>query len=188
MKTPILFGVDPDEIWRFVPKAAREAGEKLPIFRLKAPSLAATVLREDLATERRKETNENAPGIMEELRELTGGTFKVESLGDGATDEEKAARTVKVAEFIRLNLIWNAAWSALEIKYRDRQEQSDVRILRESVDGWEGLPTGSGKVLDFAKVKDRIGEVLRGDLREEIIEAALAGTTVSDEDAEGLVS
>ena len=185
-KAPILFGVDPDEIWRYVPKAARPG--KFPAFLLKAPSLAVTVKRDELFATRRNKTVEAAPGVLDEIMDLTGRKWSLDPLPDNATDEERAEYTEKKTSLEALLTKWNAAFAKVDADFHEQDEEIELRILAESVSGWEGLQSASGKMIAFDAAKGRLGEVLRGALRAEVIEAALAGTFVSEDDAEGLLS
>lgn len=186
---PILFGVDPDEIWHFVPKAARDAKlDKPPIFHLRAPSLAATIKREELISERRAAALALDPTVLDEIGEVTGGRFELAPLPEGANDEDAKAYIEKAKAYLALNERWIKAWKAVGPAFQEREEESDIRILSESVATWENLPTASGRLIEFASVKDRLGFVLRGSLREEVIVAAVAGTFVTKGDAEGLQS
>lgn len=185
---PLLFGVDPDETWRYVPKAARAAKLVLPAVTLRAPSLAAAVEREALAAERRRATIALDPNVLNELDALTGGTYKIEPPPTEETEETLKAYVEKVRAFALLNLRWAEASEKVAPEFKARQDASDLRILNESIAGWEGLPTASGRLIEFEKAKGRIGEVFRGALRDELVEAAMAGTFVSEEDAVGLQS
>ena len=185
-KAPILFGVDPDEIWRYVPKAARPG--KVPAFLLKAPSLAVTVKRDELFATRRNQTVEACPGVLDEIMTVTDRKWTLAPLPEGSTDEEKAEYTEKAKALESLLAKWNAAFAKVDIAFHEQEEEIELRILAESVSGWEGLQSASGKTIAFDAAKGRLGEVLRGVLRAEVIDAALAGTFVAEEDAEGLLS
>lgn len=187
-ETPLLFGVDPDEIWELVPEEARKIGQKTPVILLKAPSLAATVQYEALVSERRKATLALDPTVMQEIEALTDRKYKIDPLPEGSTEDEAQAYVEKARQFVALNARWAEAYAKTAPQFKEREEMIDLRILSEAIAGWRELPTASGKMIDFEKVKNRIGEVLRGALRRELIEAALAGTTVSEQDAEGLQS
>lgn len=189
IQPPILFGVDPDEIWRFVPKAARDAKlEKPPVFHLRAPSLAATVKRDELIAEKRAAALLLDPTVLDEIGELTGGRFELAPLAEDADDEQAKAYIETAKAYLAANARWIKAWNGVAAAFQEREEESDARILSESVATWENLPTASGKLIDFESVKGRLGFVLRGSLREEVISAAVAGTFVAKVDAEGLQS
>lgn len=185
---PLLFGVDPDETWDYIPKAAKKAGLSLPCVILKAPSLAATVQRDELISEWRKAALALEPTVLDEIAALTGGKFKIAPLKEDATEEEAREYVERVKEFSRLNLRWSEAHEKVSPQFREREEAINLRILSESITGWRGLQSASGKAIEFEKVAGRLGEVFRGDLRDELIEAAVAGTFVSEADAVGLQS
>lgn len=185
-KTPILFGVDPDEVWRYVPEAARPA--KLPAFLLKAPSLAVTVKRDELLVERRNRTIEIVPGVLDEIREIAGEEWSIKKPAADVSDEEKTDYIERCGRFESLSARWYKAFADSSADFREREDEIELRILAESVTGWEGLQSASGKAISFETAKGRLGEVLRGKLRDEVIAAALAGTFVSEDDAEGLHS
>jgi hypothetical protein len=187
-ETPLLFGVDPDEIWELVPEEARKIGQKTPVILLKAPSLATTVQYEALVSDRRKATLALDPTVLQEIETLTDRKYKIDPLPEGSSEEEAQAYIEKVRQFVALSARWAEAYAKTAPQFKEREEVIDLRILSEAIAGWRELPTASGKMIDFEKVKSRIGEVLRGALRRELIEAALAGTTVSEQDAEGLQS
>lgn len=186
--TPLLFGVDPDETWDYIPEEARKIGQKTPVIILKAPSLAAAVQREALVSERRKATLALDPAVLEEIKALTGGKYELDPPPEGLSDEDAQAYIEKVTQYVALNARWAEAFAKTAPQFKEREEASDLRILSESIVGWHELLTASGKMIDFEKVKSRIGEVFRGALRRELIDAAMAGTSVSEQDAEGLQS
>lgn len=187
-ETPLLFGVDPDEVWEYIPEDARKIGQKTPVILLKAPSLSTAVQHEALDSERRKATLALDPTVLAEIEALTDRKYKIDPLPAGSSDEKAQAYIEKVRQFVALNARWSEAYAKTAPQFKEREEVIDLRILSESIAGWRELPTASGKMIDFEKVKSRIGEVLRGALRRELIDAAMAGTSVSEQDAEGLQS
>ena len=188
-KPPILFGVDPDEIWKYIPAAAKEAGLSRPFFRLKAPSLAAVVKLENVRAEVLRLAKASEPTVLDEITAIVGvGKWVLPELPEGATDDERAEYSAKNSKLIDLKVRWIQAVQAAETAKWEEKEDAETRILEESVSGWDGLQSGSGKLIDHGAAKGRMGEVLRGDLRAELIRAALAGATVSEADAEDLQS
>lgn len=179
MQAPLLFGVDPDETWKYITKAIREAGLTLPSFTLKAPRLALSTKRSSLLVARFKRVEELAPGVIAILRDLTDKDGKIK---DGATPEELTA-------FSEANAAWGPAWAAATAEIAEDLAAVELEILTESLVGWDGLTTRTGKALDFAAMKPRLVEVLPDStLREELVQAICAGATLSEEDASGLPS
>lgn len=186
---PLLFGVDPDEVWEFIPKAAREAKlDKPPVFRLQAPSLASTIKREELIRQRRAAALLLDPTALDDIAAITGGKMTIDPLPEGASEDAAREYVETCKAYLDANARWIKAWTDTHAAFQEREEASDNQILSESVKGWENLPTASGKLIAFESVKDRIGFVLRGPLREEVVSAAVAGTFVAKGDAEGLQS
>lgn len=179
MQAPLLFGVDPDETWKYVTEACRAAKLTGPRFILKAPRLALATKRSALLIQRLRRVEEIAPGTLAALRELSGDDGKIKA---DATPEE-------IATFAEANAAWGPAWAAASAEVAEELAAVEAQILSESLTGWEDLTTRTGKPLDFAAMKGRLEEVLPSpQLREELAAAICKGATLSDEDAEGLPS
>lgn len=176
--TPILFGVDPDEIWRYIPKAVKEAGAKLPAFLLKAPRLSLVLKYEALMAEVRATAYEAAPGVVEVV--LAYSDDKGQALPDLTEDQRKERTAASIA--------WKRAFDNADAKHADKLAEIQEEMLASCITGWDGLTSASGKAMEYDRLKDRICEVLRGEIRGELVGAIMQGATVSDEDALGLPS
>jgi hypothetical protein len=177
--TPLLFGVDPDETWDYIPEAAREAKLSLPSFTLRAPSLSLATKRASLLSKKRAAIRTEVPGVAEELSELFGDKW-TKPADDAAADLK--------AKFLELVGVWGKAWGKVTKDLEPEQTAIDAEYLSTCVAGWNGLQSRTEKDLDFGRLKDRIPEVLRGSLREEIIGAIDRGATLTLEENEGLPS
>lgn len=178
-KTPLLFGVDPDETWGYIPEVAREAGLKSPVFTLKAPSLALATKRQSLLSKKRSALYAEIPDVIDELTNLFGE--KWEKPGDEADASLRE-------KYQALNKRWSVTWEKITKDLEAEAEVIESEYLSTCVAKWTGLPSKSGKDLDFERLKDRIPEVIRGSLREEIIGAIERGATLTSEELEGLPS
>lgn len=178
MQAPLLFGVDPDETWRYIPAVVRKAGATAPAFVLKAPPLALATKKRELEQRRFLRINEIAPDVATVLISLE----KNGKILDDATEEQKV-------EFIEAGRAWDAAFREASAEIAEEMGAIDEKILQSCVAGWDSLPSASGRMLDFDALKGRILEVVRDpDLRAELVTASCAGAGVSREDAEGLPS
>ena len=175
---PLLFGIDPDETWEFVPEIARESGLSRPSFSLKAPSLALATKREHLIAAKASEIRAAAPGLADELTEAFGTDWKLPA---DSSDEVKA-------QFVGLIGRWTAVWKTVSQAHEKEEEAVNADYLSTCIVGWDGLASKSGKALDFDRLKDRIPEVVRGGLREDIIGAISKGAALTSDDHEGLPS
>jgi hypothetical protein len=175
---PLLFGIDPDETWEFVPEVARAAGQSKSSFSLKAPSLSLATKREHLLSTKAAEIRAAVPGLADQISEFFGKDWKLPA------DADESLK----AQFIDLIGRWTRAWSDASKAHEKEEQAIDAEYLSTCVVGWDGLPSRSGKLLEFDRLKDRIPEVIRGALREEIIGAISKGATLTAEEHEGLPS
>ena len=170
MTAPILFGIDPDETWRYIPKAVQAAGLTLPAFTLKAPSLALATKRDALLAKIRKAAREDAAEALETIYRL------------GKTDAAESEELAKARS------AWLAAWVKAAAAHAEEDAELTARFFAECLVGWEGLSTAAGKALEFANYKGRLLEVIRGPLVEELVDAMAAGADLTQEEAVGLPS
>ncbi len=177
MQAPLLFGVDPDETWRYVPAVVAAAGAKVPAFILKAPSLALATKRRQIEQKRFFEIDRLDPGVAAEIIALDDA-FRAGTL----SEEENAA-------YVLAGQRWDKAHRAATDALCGEIAENDMAIFCEVLAGWEGLTSSSGKTLDFDSLKHRLPDVIRDEsLRSELVRAACAGATLSKDDAEGLHS
>jgi hypothetical protein len=151
----------------------------LPSFTLRAPSLSLATKRASLLSKKRAAIRTEVPGVAEELSELFGDKWT--KPGDDAAADIKA-------KFLELVGVWGKAWGKVTNDIEPEQTAIDAEYLSTCVAGWNGLQSRTEKDLDFGRLKDRIPEVLRGSLREEIIGAIDRGATLTLEENEGLPS
>lgn len=178
MQAPLLFGVDPNETWRYVPAVVRKAGATAPAFILKAPSLALSAKRRELEQKRFLRIQEIAPGVAATLLALE----KDGKILDEVTEEQKV-------EFVEAGKAWDSAYATATSEIKEDLSAVDEAILQACIAGWDALPSASGRILEFEALKGQILEVIRDpDLRAELVTAACAGAFLSKGDAEGLPS
>jgi hypothetical protein len=175
---PLLFGIDPDETWEFVPEVARAAGQSKPSFSLKAPPLSLATKREHLLSTKAAEIRAAVPGLADQISELFGKDWK---LPEGADESLKA-------QFVDLVGRWTRAWNDASTAHEKEEQAIDSEYLSTCVVSWDGFASKSSKLLEFDRLKDRIPEVIRGTLREDIIGAISKGAVLTSEDHEGLPS
>jgi hypothetical protein len=177
MQAPLLFGVDPDETWRYVPAVVAAAGAKVPAFILKAPRMALAAKRREIEQKRFFEIDRLDPGVAADIIAME------EAFLAGKLSEEGQQ------EYVATGVRWDKAYKAATATIKEDMETSDLAILCECIAGWEGLTSAIGAPLDFDKLKSRLPEVIRDEsLRAELVRAACAGATLSKDDAEGLPS
>lgn len=183
---PLLFGIDPDETWDYVPKDCRAAKMTEPVFILRPASLATSIKREALIAEITKEVRAAVPDAIETLRDYEKAGGKLAPLPEGATDAEKAEYAEKKEAIKKALEDWAAAWADAVTDRAAEEQAITEKYLSEGVAGWRGLPSPSGKMIDFEANKGRLTEVLRGKIASEICEAIAAGATLSHEEQVGL--
>ena len=161
METPLLFGIDPDETWDFVPASVRGIVNP-PTFLLKAPSLSASIKRERFLARAAEAAN--------------------------AAEPEAAKRIASGEETDNDRLAWLKAWEKFVQDHADEEAEITALYIREGVAGWRNLPSRTGRPIDYEANKGRILEVLRGFIVTEICNAIAAGATLSNEEQVGLPS
>lgn len=177
MQAPLLFGVDPDETWRYVPAVVAAAGAKVPAFILKAPRMALAAKRRELEQKRFFEIDRIDPGVAADI------IAQEEAFSAGLLSAEGQQ------EYVATGIRWDKAYKAATTLIKDDMDANDLAIFCECIDGWDGLTSSTGVALDFAKLKGRLPEVIRDEaLRAELVRAACAGASLSKDDAEGLPS
>jgi len=183
---PLLFGIDPDETWEYLPKAVRAAGATEPVFVLKSPSLAISIKREAFLSEITASARAAAPEALQVLRSLNTTGGKLEPLPENATDAEKQEYAEKQESVKKALLDWATAWGDAVSSRADEERAITEKFLSDGIMEWRGLTSSSGRVIDFSANKNRITEVLRGSIVSELCEAIAAGSTLSQEEQVGL--
>lgn len=184
---PLLFGIDPDETWEYLPKAVRAAGATEPVFVLKSPSLAISIKREAFLSETTAAARAAAPDALQVLRSLNATGGKLEALPENATDAEKQEYSEKQESVKKALLDWATAWGNAVSARSEEERAITEKFLSDGLVEWRSLSSSSGRVIDFAANKNRIMEVLRGSIVSELCEAIAAGSTLSQEEQVGLL-
>lgn len=169
---PALFGIDPDEVWEYVPEKARNLPEgQAPTFTLSAP---------DAALDQEMELAESA------LRRAVKDAFPADEYAEivqiETTDKEKRTEEQN-ARYPVLLAKWVAKWS----EEANKVDQLPLmrKVFAKCVKGWKNFRTPK-KELVFPSDASKIVDMLSRELRTEMFLAIKKGMEVTQEERESL--
>lgn len=187
MTAPLLFGIDPDETWDFVPKAARDAGLSAPVFVLRCPTLATSIKREQFLAMVTKEAIVSSGDALDIYRRL--GHLNDEAPKDAETLAAwKAENADNLKSLADATTRWLRAWNEATAAHAEEEMTISAKYLSEGILEWRELVSSTGRVIDFSANKGRILEVLRGPIVSELCEALALGAQPTKEEQVGLPS
>jgi len=170
---PALFGIDPDEVWEYIPKAARDLPkEAQPVFRLKSP---------DAAMDHRMDSEETK--VFNEARKALGKE-KVAAMRTLQAVKEEDRTTEQKEGLEELAAAWVDAFT--EAAENSGMASIQFDLLSACVAGWDNFRTASGKAIAFPSVAAKIPDCLGSRLRGELVEAIKKGIEITPEEKASL--